>query len=74
MSKIKIRDIQPIGSNLFDDSESFIDQLQDHELEQTMGGSLFLPSLILITVPAPQSGLPLPSLNPGPLPFTHVIL
>ena len=38
MAKIKVKDIKPTGADLFDDSESFMNELSNDELEQAMGG------------------------------------
>ncbi|NEO44494.1 MAG: hypothetical protein F6K55_10315 [Moorea sp. SIO4A3] len=40
MAKIKIKDIKPTGADLFKDSESFMNELSNDELEQAMGGGL----------------------------------
>lgn len=38
MSNIKVNDLKPTGADLFTDSEGFMDELSNDELEQTMGG------------------------------------
>ena len=38
MANITILDINPTGADLFDDSESFLENLRTDELEQAMGG------------------------------------
>ncbi|NES86123.1 MAG: hypothetical protein F6K63_14720 [Moorea sp. SIO1G6] len=38
MSNIKINDIKPSGAELFDDPESFLDELTNNYLQQIMGG------------------------------------
>ena len=38
MASIKISDLHPAGSELFMDSESFLSDLSDVELSETMGG------------------------------------
>ena len=58
MSKIKIHDIQPTGSDLFDDAESFIGDLQDDEFEQTIGGSMISPRPRALTDPLPPPSTP----------------
>ncbi|NEO68976.1 hypothetical protein [Moorena sp. SIO3H5] len=40
MAKIKIKDIKLTGADLFDDSESFMNELSNDELDQAMGGGL----------------------------------
>ncbi|NEP54095.1 MAG: hypothetical protein F6K65_37015, partial [Moorea sp. SIO3C2] len=40
MAKIKIKDIKSTGADLFDDSESFMNELSNDELDQAMGGLL----------------------------------
>ncbi len=43
MAKLKINDIKPTGAELFDDSESFMNDLSNDELEQAMGGLILSP-------------------------------
>ena len=43
MTKIKVNDIKPTGAELFDDSESFMNELSNDELEQAMGGLILSP-------------------------------
>lgn len=50
MANIAISDLCPIGSNLFQDSESFLNELSDVEINSTHGGSS--PACILIGVGA----------------------
>ncbi len=39
MSSIKISELRPAGSELFQDSESFLNELNDgHEMEHVLGG------------------------------------
>ncbi len=38
MSKIQINDVKLDGGELFNDSETFLDELQDTEMEQIVGG------------------------------------
>ena len=38
MSNIKINDLKPSGAELFDDPESFLDELTNDDLQQIMGG------------------------------------
>lgn len=39
MATINISDLHPTGSDLFSDSESYINELGDAELDATYGGS-----------------------------------
>ncbi|AOX00280.1 hypothetical protein BJP34_13175 [Moorena producens PAL-8-15-08-1] len=45
MAKIKVKDIKPTGADLFNDSESFMNELSNDELEQAMGGRILYPVL-----------------------------
>ena len=38
MASIKISNLQPVGSEFFNDSESFLDSLSESELSNTNGG------------------------------------
>ena len=38
MATIKISELRPAGSELLQDSESFLNELSDHELENVVGG------------------------------------
>lgn len=38
MAKIQINDVKLDGTELFDDSETFLDELEDGEMEQVVGG------------------------------------
>ncbi|MDJ0532283.1 MAG: hypothetical protein QNJ70_07250 [Xenococcaceae cyanobacterium MO_207.B15] len=38
MAKIKIYELRPAGSELLQDSESFLNELSDHDLENVVGG------------------------------------
>jgi hypothetical protein len=38
MADIKINDIQPAGAELFDDNESFMDEISNNELSRILGG------------------------------------
>ncbi len=40
MAKIKISELRPAGSELLQDSESFLNELSDHDLENVVGGAL----------------------------------
>ncbi|GEM_PF-1458156 len=49
MAKIKISDLSPVGSELFRDSESFLNELQADEMEAILGyGGLQLRLLLKI--------------------------
>lgn len=39
MANIAISDLRPTGANLFQDSESFLNELSDVEINSTHGGS-----------------------------------
>ncbi|NEO41860.1 MAG: hypothetical protein F6J90_38280 [Moorea sp. SIOASIH] len=43
MANIKVKDIKPTGADLFNDSESFMNELSNDELEQAMGGLVLYP-------------------------------
>ena len=53
-TEVKVNDIKPVGAELFGDSESFINDLEDNELELTRGGDC--------------PGNPFPSSHPGNCP------
>ncbi|MDJ0567645.1 MAG: bacteriocin [Pleurocapsa sp. MO_192.B19] len=38
MAKIKLSELRPAGSELLQDSESFLNELSDRELENVVGG------------------------------------
>ncbi len=44
MAKIQVKDIKPNGAELFDDSEGFMDELNEDSVGQLKGGSL-LPNI-----------------------------
>ncbi|MUG94308.1 hypothetical protein F7734_18755 [Scytonema sp. UIC 10036] len=64
MSNIKIENIQPAGSQLFQDPESFLNEMSDREMWSVQGG-LTLDTLV-ITFPATISD-PLSSATAGTL-------
>ncbi len=39
MAEIKLSELRPAGSELLQDSESFLNELNDRELENVVGGS-----------------------------------
>ena len=47
MASIKINNLQPAGSDLFNDSESYLNELKDQELDVVNGG---LVSIIPVTI------------------------
>ena len=58
MASIKISDLQPAGSDFFNDSETFMSELTDSELVNTQGGRLesivsIVPLTIPLTIPIP---------------------
>ena len=59
MAKIEVKDIKLNGSELFNDSEGFMDELKE-EVEQINGGKL------IYTKPFPR---PFPKPFPIPLPY-----
>lgn len=40
MANIKINDIKPAGAELFTDSEGFLNEINEHELNNVLGGFL----------------------------------
>lgn len=42
MANIKINDIKPAGIDLFEDSEDFLNELKDDQLNQIVGGAFTL--------------------------------
>ncbi|WP_445633505.1 Bacteriocin [Nostoc sp. DSM 114161] len=50
MAEIKITELRPTGSELFEDSETFLKELNDDEMTVTLGGSDSLLSISLDTV------------------------
>ncbi|MGB7444062.1 MAG: hypothetical protein WA919_23600 [Coleofasciculaceae cyanobacterium] len=67
MSKIKIHDLRPTGADLFDDSESFLNELSNDELNQAVGGLVLSP---VPTRPFPTVTRPFPTVT---RPFSTVI-
>ncbi len=39
MASIKLTELRPVGSELFHDSESFINELNDHEMPTSLTGA-----------------------------------
>jgi hypothetical protein len=50
MANISIVDLRPAGADLFDSSESYLQELSDVELSKTNGGSSIVCSIIVITI------------------------
>lgn len=77
MAKIKVNDIKPAGAELFDSSESFMNELKNDELEQAMGGiAVSPPPGITLTPYSPLCPIFPVNTNPNhyPGPWTPVIL
>ncbi|MGK7899245.1 MAG: hypothetical protein AB4372_37920 [Xenococcus sp. (in: cyanobacteria)] len=55
MAKIKLSELCPAGSELLQDSESFLTESSDPELENVVGGNSLIviekPSFALVTIP-----------------------
>lgn len=49
MSTIKISDLHPAGSDLFSDSESYMSELGDNELDIINGGAITTPVCISVS-------------------------
>ena len=66
MAKIEVKDIKLNGAELFDDSESFMDELHEDAVEELKGGMLVptpgtksIPTITSIpTVPITRPGTP----------------
>lgn len=52
MANIKIANLHPAGSELFSDSESYMNELGDSELDATSGGSTPMCVTATITISA----------------------
>ncbi|MBC1236971.1 MULTISPECIES: bacteriocin [Nostoc] len=50
MANIKLHDLSPAGSELFEDSESFLNELNTEELTHVNGGLLSITITITITI------------------------
>ncbi|BBD63557.1 hypothetical protein NIES2109_64320 (plasmid) [Nostoc sp. HK-01] len=50
MAEIKITELRPTGSELFEDSETFLKELNDDEMTVTLGGGDSLVSISVDTV------------------------
>ncbi|MGB3637879.1 MAG: hypothetical protein WBA39_09940 [Rivularia sp. (in: cyanobacteria)] len=85
MSKIQINDVKLDGAELFNDSETFLNQLEDSEMEQIVGGLTKLPpdEYVITTVYIPEEPIhprepihPVKPIHPRnwkpfPLPLPH---
>ena len=47
MASIKISNLQPAGSEFFNDSESFMNELTDSEIANTQGGLTIVPITVI---------------------------
>ncbi|BAZ42606.1 hypothetical protein NIES4101_85750 [Calothrix sp. NIES-4101] len=52
MATISISQLSATGANLLADSESYLNELTDAELNETKGGSLFATAIFVIGVAA----------------------
>lgn len=59
MANITISELRPAGTELFLDSESFINELTNEELNLNKGGLTILPSIIIY-------------ITPGYAPYTYI--
>jgi hypothetical protein len=50
MASIKIHDLRPAGSELFNDSESFLNELSEGEISTVEGGLISLTLTYSVTV------------------------
>lgn len=50
MAKLKINDIKPTGTELFVDSESFMNELMNDELGQVIAGRIIYPNTTIDSV------------------------
>ena len=50
MALIKINNLQPAGTDLFNDSESFMNELNSQELELVNGGKSIICTTVVITI------------------------
>ena len=73
MAEIKIKDISIDGNDLFNDSEGFMDDLNEEILDGVNGGMLLPYEPIECPFPGPISPRPFPT-EPIPFPGTIVIL
>ncbi|MDJ0734778.1 MAG: hypothetical protein QNJ47_12040 [Nostocaceae cyanobacterium] len=65
MAKIKVNDIKPTGTELFEDVESFLSEVSNDELESTIGGTMIAYDSIIQPTP--------PDIYPCPQPTPPVI-
>jgi hypothetical protein len=50
MANIKLHDLSPVGSEFFQDSESFLNELTNDELVGVQGGLLSITLTITVTI------------------------
>jgi hypothetical protein len=75
MAKIKVHDLKPTGIDLFNDSDSYLNELGSDELEEEMGGKLVLIGRYTIITPTrPWSPWCYPTLTRTVITRTPVIL
>ncbi|AFY52804.1 hypothetical protein Riv7116_0196 [Rivularia sp. PCC 7116] len=69
MAKIQIKDVNLDGAELFNDSETFLNELQDGEIEQVVGGKTLVAKdrLAVYTVHYPDEPIHpgRPPVHPG---------
>lgn len=56
MAKIKLSELSPAGSELFQDAENFLPELSDREIENVIGGSNSAATVSIKTVVSSISG------------------
>jgi hypothetical protein len=56
MAKIKLSELSPAGSELFQDAENFLPELSDREIENIVGGSDSAATVSIKTVVSNISG------------------
>lgn len=60
MAKLKINDIKPTGAELFDDSESFMNELVNDEVGHVLGGRIVNPDSLRETFCEPIVPMTIP--------------
>lgn len=68
MSNIKLNDLNPAGADLFNDGESFLDEVKGEELAMTQGGS---SPLCWVTISIIVTSTVSPTVSGEPDPRTH---
>jgi hypothetical protein len=56
MANITISDLRPAGADLFSDSESYLNELSDSELNTTKGGAGAIITFMIVTYLGYQHG------------------